>query len=160
MAARPGRRGRSPGWRRISQTRGKSRPFARRTGCFVWAKSCLRTDAGRSPITRISTWIVTFPQLVSQSDLLDDPEDPPAAWFWHLQATAGGCQWMLDQWAELRLILEEGLNWQSADKLKAIRLLGRQPIEAVDERTVLMIFLGASGSRAGPPMSFRRFGRS
>ena len=27
-----------------------------------------------------------------------------------------------------------GLNWQSADKLKAVRLLGRQPIEAVDDR--------------------------
>ena len=56
-----------------------------------------------------------------------------------LQATAGGCQWMLDRWSELTSILEEGLDWQSADKLKAVRLLGRHPIEAVDDRNVLMI---------------------
>jgi hypothetical protein len=33
------------------------------------------------------------------------------------------------------------LDWQSADKLKAVRLLGRHPIEAVDDRNVLMIFV-------------------
>ncbi|HEX3448330.1 MAG TPA: hypothetical protein VHS97_08760, partial [Isosphaeraceae bacterium] len=57
------------------------------------------------------------------------------------QATAGGCQWMLDRWSELRSILEEGLDWQSADKLKAVRLLGRHPIEAVDDRNALMVFV-------------------
>jgi hypothetical protein len=77
--------------------------------------------------------------LVSESDLADDPEDPPRLVL-HLQATAGGCQWMLDRWSELRSILEEGLDWQSADKLEAIRLLGRQPMEAVDDRNVLMLF--------------------
>ena len=39
----------------------------------------------------------------SYSDLLDDPEDPPRLVL-HLQATAVGCQWMLDQWADLRSI--------------------------------------------------------
>ena len=79
--------------------------------------------------------------LVSQSEIVDgDPEDPQRLVL-HLQATAGGCQWMLDRWSELRSILEEGLDWQSADKLKAVRLLGRQPMEAVDDRNVLMIFV-------------------
>ena len=50
---------------------------------------------------------------VSQSDLLDDPEDPPRLVL-HLKATAGGCQWMLDQWDDLRSILEEGLNWHAS----------------------------------------------
>ena len=85
-----------------------------------------------------------FPEnvpVVSESEILDgDPEDPQRL-VGRLQTTAGGCQWMLDRWAELRSILEEGLDWQSADKLKAVRLLGRHPIEAVDDRNVLMIFV-------------------
>ena len=87
--------------------------------------------------------------LVSQSDLLDDPEDPQRLVL-HLQATAGGCQWMLDRWSELRSILEEGLDWQSADKLKAVRLLGRHPIEAVDDRNVLMIFAACQAIESQP----------
>ena len=87
--------------------------------------------------------------LVSQSDLLDDPEDPQRLVL-HLQATAGGCQWMLDRWSELRSILEEGLDWQSADKLKAVRLLGRQPIEAVDDRSVLTIFVACQAIESQP----------
>ena len=89
--------------------------------------------------------------LVSQSDLLDDPEDPQRLVL-HLQATAGGCQWMLDRWAELRLILEEGLDWQSADKFKAVRLLGRHPIEAVDDRNVLMIFATCQAIESQPSL--------
>ena len=87
--------------------------------------------------------------LVSQSDLVDDPEDPQHLVL-HLQASAGGCQWMLDRWAELRSILEEGLNWQSADKLKAVRLLGRHPIDAVDDRNVLMIFIACQTIESQP----------
>jgi hypothetical protein len=89
--------------------------------------------------------------LVSQSDIVDgDPEDPQRLVL-RLQTTAGGCQWMLDRWFELRAILDEGLDWQSADKLKAVRLLGRQPIEAVDDRNVLMVFVACQTieSRAG-----------
>jgi hypothetical protein len=89
--------------------------------------------------------------LVSQSEIVEsDPEDPQCVVL-RLQSTAGGCQWMLDRWSELRAILEEGLDWQSADKLKAVRLLGRQPIEAVDDRNVLMIFVACQAieSRTG-----------
>ncbi len=88
---------------------------------------------------------------VSESEIVDgDPEDPQRLVL-RLQATAGGCQWMLDRWSELRSILEEGMDWQSADKLKAVRLLGRHPIEAVDDRNVLMIFVACQTieSRAG-----------
>jgi hypothetical protein len=92
--------------------------------------------------------------LVSHSDIVDgDPEDPQRL-VCRLQTTAGGCQWMLDRWAELRSILEEGLDWQSADKLKAVRLLGRHPIEAVDDRNVLMIFVACQAieSRTSIPI--------
>jgi hypothetical protein len=71
--------------------------------------------------------------------VIGDPQDPQRLVL-HLQATAGGCQWMLDRWSELRSILRDGKDWQSGDKLKAVRLLGRELTEAVDDRNVLMIF--------------------
>ena len=77
---------------------------------------------------------------ISESDILNEPVDPQRLVL-HLQATAGGCQWMLDQWSKLRSILDEGQNWQSPDKFKAVRLLGRQPLEAADDRDVLMVFV-------------------
>ena len=48
---------------------------------------------------------------------------------------------MLDRWAELRARLEPGKSWQSPDKLKAIRLLGKQPLDAADDADVLTIFI-------------------
>ena len=86
---------------------------------------------------------------VSESDLVDDPEDPQRLVL-HLQATAGGCQWMLDQWSALGSTLAKGLNWQSADKLKAVRLLGRHPIEAADDPNVLMVFLACQTMEGQP----------
>jgi hypothetical protein len=77
---------------------------------------------------------------ISGSDILEEPEDPERLVL-RLQATASGCRWMLDQWSSLRSILVEGQNWQSPDKLKAVRLLGRQPLEAADNREVLMLFV-------------------
>jgi hypothetical protein len=61
---------------------------------------------------------------------------------------------MLDRWSELRSILEEGLDWHSADKLKAVRLLGRHPIEAVDDRNVLIVFVACQAieSRTSIPI--------
>jgi hypothetical protein len=76
----------------------------------------------------------------SFSGLAEDPDDP-ARLVLRLESTAAGCQWMLDGWAELRAILDEGLAWQPPDKLKAIRLLGRQPIEAVEDDDIAILFL-------------------
>ena len=38
-------------------------------------------------------------------------------------------------------MLEQGQPWQSTDKLKAIRLLGRQPLDALDGSQVAGLFL-------------------
>ena len=67
-----------------------------------------------------------------------------------LQATAGGCQWLLDRWAELRDVLDNAWNWHPADKLKAVRLLGRQPLDAVDDRKVLTIFAACQAMEGQP----------
>ena len=58
-------------------------------------------------------------------DVLDHPE----AIVLRLESIAAGCQWMLDRWTELRGILEQHQNWPTAEKLKAIRLLGHPPLD-------------------------------
>ena len=76
---------------------------------------------------------------VSASRLGDDPDDPPRLLL-QLESTAAGCRWLLDRWGELGALLDRGLSWQSPDKLKAIRLLGRQPLDAADSEVVALIF--------------------
>ncbi len=72
-----------------------------------------------------------------------DPEDPddPARIVVRLEAMTLGLAWLLDRWGELRDILEDGLLWQPPDRLKAVRMLGRQPLEATDDRRVMAIYL-------------------
>jgi hypothetical protein len=79
-------------------------------------------------------------QRVSYSGLPDDPDDP-ARIVVRLEATALGCAWLLERWDELRDILEAGLSWQPHDRLKAVRMLGRQPLDAVDDPRVMAIYL-------------------
>src|SRR5262249_242051 len=58
-----------------------------------------------------------------------------------LEATAGGARWLLDRWTELGAVLEKGQSWGPPDKLKAIRLLGKQPMDAAPDPEVALIFL-------------------
>ena len=43
----------------------------------------------------------------------------------------------------MRARLEPGKFWESSDKFKAARLLGRQPLDAIDEPDVAYMYLGA-----------------
>jgi hypothetical protein len=70
-------------------------------------------------------------------------EDHPMRLVNRLQATGTGCQWLLDQWAVLRDLLERGLPWLAPDKLKAVRLLGRHPIDAIDCLDVARVYLAS-----------------
>jgi hypothetical protein len=72
----------------------------------------------------------------------DDPNDP-ACILVELESTLTGCRWLLARWAELEERLTPGMALQSADKLKAIRLLGKQPLDAPDEPVVCFILLPA-----------------
>jgi hypothetical protein len=69
----------------------------------------------------------------------DDPDDPPRLLL-RLEASAAGCRWLRDRWADLGALLDQGQSWQSPDKLRAIRLLGRQPLDAADSPVVALIF--------------------
>jgi hypothetical protein len=95
----------------------------------------------RGPLPLYPHSLYNFPDRVrvSASGLGDDPDDPPRLLL-RLEATAAGCRWLLDRWAELDALLVRGLTWQSPDKLRAIRLLGRQPLDAADSEVVATIF--------------------
>jgi hypothetical protein len=79
------------------------------------------------------------PRRISSSGNPEDPHDP-ARIVVQLEAMALGCAWLLDCWGELRGILEDGLPWQPHDRLRAVRMLGRQPLEAVDDKRVMSIY--------------------
>ncbi len=68
------------------------------------------------------------------------PGTPPT-WSTKLEATAQGCTWLLQRWAALGEALDGGRTWRAVDRLRAIRLLGKQPLDAVADETVLSIYL-------------------
>jgi hypothetical protein len=60
--------------------------------------------------------------------------DHPEAIVLRLESTAAGCRWMLDRWTELRGRLDRGQTWQTDEKVKAIRLLGKRPLDMNPEQ--------------------------
>ena len=49
-----------------------------------------------------------------------------------------GCDWLLANWAELSDRLDEGLSWQPEDRMRAIRMLGKQPLNLVVDEPVMV----------------------
>ena len=79
-----------------------------------------------------------------------DPDDP-ALLVRSLESSEAGCRWLRERWEELRAQLEPGKFWQSPDRFKATRLLGRQPVDALADRRIAEIFLaGDALDPAGP----------
>jgi hypothetical protein len=72
-----------------------------------------------------------------------DPNDPdsPRITVLIIEGTGAGCRWLLNVWGEMREILADGLGWQSEQKFKAVRLLGRQPLAVSSTRLIARIFL-------------------
>ncbi len=60
-----------------------------------------------------------------------------------LESSAMGCQWMLAEWAILRQRAEENY-WFGPDRLRATRLLGRQPVDAIDDERVATIYIASN----------------
>jgi hypothetical protein len=75
----------------------------------------------------------------------EDPADGnhPALLVLRLERTVAGCRWLLERWAELRSRLEPDEMWSAPDQFKAFRLLGKQPLDAVDDRDVALICMAS-----------------
>ena len=71
----------------------------------------------------------------------DTAEEHPVFLVHRLQTTLTGCEWLLDQWARLRELLEQGTPWLPADKLKMIRLSGFHPIDTIDYTEAAEVYL-------------------
>src|ERR1017187_6779535 len=72
----------------------------------------------------------------------EDADDDPAMLVMELEKTLAGCRWLLAQWSSLKaLLVESGGGLQSHEKLKAIRLMGREPVNAISVREVAQVFL-------------------
>ena len=88
----------------------------------------------------------------------DSPGSPdqPARLVKELESSYEGCRWLLDRWNDLKVRTQKGNFWQSLDKFKAIRLLGKRPLEVLEDTTgdLLVIFLA---SHALYPVNKRAF---
>jgi hypothetical protein len=68
-----------------------------------------------------------------------DSPDHPAAIVDQLEATAAGCQVLLDRWARLRALLDQGQDWKWSNRLQALRLLGKATKDAMDDPIVAIV---------------------
>jgi hypothetical protein len=68
-------------------------------------------------------------------------EDNPAAFLKGLESSAEGCRWLLDQWTALRVLLDRIPTWTYGDMFRLVRLLGKYPVEAINDPVLNAIFL-------------------
>ena len=67
--------------------------------------------------------------------------DDPSAFVARLEESPEGARWLLDRWVEIRCLLISDENWTFLDQFKFVRLLGKQPINAIDDPELNEVFL-------------------
>jgi hypothetical protein len=68
-------------------------------------------------------------------------EDNPAAFLAGLEESTEGCRWLLERWKGLRVLLDRDSQWTYGDMFSLIRLLGKYPVEAINDPALNLIFL-------------------
>ena len=84
----------------------------------------------------------------SGSDNVDDP-DRPAKVLKTLESTALGCRFLLEQWKSIAERVNKNQRVQSHDRFRAIRLLGRDRLDALEDSRVALIFLACFALHPG-----------
>ena len=90
----------------------------------------------------------------SDSGVADDP-DKPRRLVIQLEATRAGRHWLLDRLDEVRKPIDSGAGWVSSQKLKAVRLLGKQPLDALFDREAALVFLASHAIKPVFKSAFR-----
>ena len=67
--------------------------------------------------------------------------DEPAKLVRKICSSVGGCERLLACWQELRELLEPGRAWQGNHKLKACRMLGKQPTDVLNSREIADLYV-------------------
>jgi hypothetical protein len=83
------------------------------------------------------------PQTSFPADV-DDSQKPPAL-VKRLEATAKGCQAMIDTWQEISGRVADNHELQPQDRLRAIRMLGKQPVDAALDQRVWLMYVASFG---------------
>ena len=96
------------------------------------------------PTSKYGLENVVFDKVGTSSSGGADEANQPAKLVNELESTMVGCRWLLHEWELLRDRAVNGF-WYSPDRLKAMRLLGFQPVDAIDQRCVAMIFVASHG---------------
>jgi len=68
-------------------------------------------------------------------------KDNPAAFVARLEETSEGARWLRDRWIEMRCLIISDEGWTFNDEYKIVRLLGKQPIEAINDPELNELFL-------------------
>ena len=90
----------------------------------------------------------------SDSGVADDP-DQPGKLVIQLEATRAGRQWLRERLGEVRKPIDSGEGWISCQKLMAVRLLGKQPLDALRDHEVARVFLASHAIRPAFKSAFR-----
>ncbi len=71
-----------------------------------------------------------------------DPDDPRKL-VNQIATSARGCRWLMQEWMRLKERLEGSKFWQAIDRFQAIRLLGKQPTDAGEDRVIAEIYVAS-----------------
>jgi SAM-dependent methyltransferase len=93
----------------------------------------------------------------ARTSCAEDPDDPhdPAKIVCLMERTRAGCRRLLKCWGELRRILEMGIGLRSGDRFRCIRLLGKQPLDAIGTPEIAEIFLACHVIEQQFPYAFQ-----
>ena len=107
-------------------------------------KRLLGDRCGAAPLYGIAP--ENFPEfLTSWNGKSVDPDDPVVL-VRELESTGPGCRWLIARWEELNERLGQAPSyWQAYERFMAVRLLGKQPLEAAIDRNVAEIYLASFG---------------
>ncbi|APW62416.1 hypothetical protein [Paludisphaera borealis] len=67
--------------------------------------------------------------------------DDPSAFVARLEESPEGARWLLDRWVEMRCLIISNEDWTFLDQFKFVRLLGKQPLAAIDDPELNEVFL-------------------
>ena len=90
----------------------------------------------------------------SDSGEADDP-DQPGKLVIQLEATRAGRQWLREHLGEVRKPIDSGEGWISCEEFLALRLLGKQPLDAFRDRQAALLFLASHVMRPVSSSAFR-----
>lgn len=67
--------------------------------------------------------------------------DDPAAFVAALEESPEGARWLIARWSEIGCLLRSDQPWSFGDQYKLVRLLGKQPRDAIDDPELNALFL-------------------